>query len=136
LAEYFRSFRRVALAHPALAGLLATGRITIPAVFDHLEALIGALQRSGVSAEAAVRAFYAGLAYTVGFVIWEIPRSHLQRPDDYGGQWRSLLAGLDPERYPVLTGSASQHVGTVASGQQFEWGLQHLLGGLSEPSSG
>jgi AcrR family transcriptional regulator len=130
LADYFRSFRRVALAHPALTQLLAGGRITIPAVFDHLEDLVSELHSDGLGPEDSIRAFFACLSYTIGFVVWEIPRSHLQSPKEYAAQWRELIAQLDPEVYPAMTQNALPHVGEVASDVQFEWGLKSLLGGI------
>lgn len=130
LAEYLRSFRRVALEHPALTRLLAGGRITIPAVFDHLETLVSELQSDGLGSEDSVRAFFSGLSYTIGFVIWEVPRSHLQSPAAYAAQWSELIEHLDPLVYPTMTKEALPHVGTVASDAQFEWGLQALLAGI------
>jgi AcrR family transcriptional regulator len=129
LTEYFRSFRRVALEHPALTRLLAGGRVTIPAVFDHLEELISELQSDGLDPEGSVRAFFAGLAYTIGFVVWEVPRSHVQSPAEYAAQWRELIGQLDPVSYPTMTRDALPHVATVASDVQFEWGLQALMSG-------
>ena len=32
----------------------------------------------GIEIEDAVRTFYAALTYTIGYVLWEIPRSRLQ----------------------------------------------------------
>lgn len=129
LAEYFRAFRRVALEHPALTQLLAGGRITIPAVFDHLEDLVSELESDGLEPEGSVRAFFAGLSYTIGFVVWEVPRSHLQPPEEYAAQWRELIGHLDPLAYPTMTQNALPHVTTVASDVQFEWGLEALLSG-------
>lgn len=127
LSRYFEDFRDAALAHPALAQLLAGGRITIPAVFDTLEAVLGPLTRAGWDPTEAVRVFYAALTYTVGFVLWEIPRSHLQPQADYAAQWRELLADLEPSDYPTLTGPASDAVTTTASDEQFTWGLARII---------
>ncbi|MCB2222728.1 MAG: TetR/AcrR family transcriptional regulator [Actinobacteria bacterium] len=130
LAEYFRSFRRIALAHPALTRLLAGGRVTIPAVFDHLENLLTELQHDGVGPEESVRSFFSCLSYTIGFVVWEVPRSRLQPPEAYAAQWDELIRRLDPAAYPTVTRSARPHVGSVASDVQFEWGLGALLSGI------
>lgn len=131
LSSFFHDFRQAALARPALAQLLASGRVTIPAVFDTLEKAFepGADRREDV--EQAVRAFYAALTYTLGFVLWEIPRTRGQPPSHYTDQWKSLLAGLDPETYPILTGPASATLTSTASDEQFQWGLDRILDRLT-----
>jgi hypothetical protein len=85
------------------------------------------MTHDGAPIEEAVRTFYAALTYTIGFVIWEIPRAHLQREEDYAEQWASSLSQLDPEKYPVLTGPAAKVAPTVASAQQFYWGLNRII---------
>ncbi|PKQ16227.1 MAG: hypothetical protein CVT68_08855 [Actinobacteria bacterium HGW-Actinobacteria-8] len=127
VGEYFRRFRKAALAHPSLTGLLANGRITIPAVFDHLETLLGAMRTGGLGTEDAVRLFYSSLCFTIGEVQWEAPRTHAQSPVTYAQQWHELLADLDPHAYPLLTGPAAAHLGTVSSDEQFEWGLWRII---------
>ena len=127
LLGFFSDFRDAALAHPTLAKLLSTGRITIPAVFDILETSFQQMIDDGLPAEDAVRTFYAGLTYTIGFVLWEIPRAHSQPEADYGDQWAGLLSQLDPDKFPALTGVAAVAAPTVASSRQFEWGLRRIL---------
>ena len=127
LSTFFSEFRMAALAHPTLAQLLPTGRITIPAVFDILEAVFQQMTEDGVSVEDAVRTFYAALTYTIGFVLWEIPRAHSQSEADYGDQWAGVLSQLDPDQFPVLTGIAAGVTPTVASSEQFDWGLNKIL---------
>lgn len=129
LLAFFADFRDAALAHPTLAQLLATGRITIPAVFDILESFFQDMTDDGLSVDEAVRVFYAGLTYTVGFVLWEIPRAHLQSPDAYENQWVDLVAQLDAADYPLVTGPALSVAKTVASSTQYNWGLHRILQG-------
>ena len=127
LFEFFSSFREAALAHPTLARLLATGRITIPAVFDILEASFQQMIDDGIPIEDAVRTFYAALTYTIGFVLWEIPRARIQAEAAYADQWAGLISQLDPRQFPVLTGTAKEVVPTVVSAEQFNWGLDRIL---------
>ena len=127
LFAFFSDFRMAALAHPTLAQLLPTGRITIPEVFDILETAFRQMTADGVSIEDAVRTFYAALTYTIGFVLWEIPRAQNQTEADYGDQWAGLLSQLDPDQFPVLTGVAAKAAPTVASIEQFDWGLNKIL---------
>lgn len=128
LIVFFVAFRDTALAHPALAGLLATGRVTVSSVFDILETHLRMAQAEGVDREEAIRIFYAGLAYTLGFVLWEIPRTVLQAEGAYAEQWSQVVAQLDPLRYPILTTEPSTRLAaTVASPQQFRWGLERIV---------
>jgi TetR/AcrR family transcriptional regulator, tetracycline repressor protein len=126
LTEFFADFRAAALAHPTLAQLLATGRVTIPAVFDILESLFEMTKDQSIEVHEAARTFYAALAYTIGFVIWEVPRTQLQSEADYADQWQSLVAGLDPTQYR-LVGEAIETLSSVASAEQFRWGLNRLV---------
>lgn len=129
LLQFFSDFRTAALTHPALTRLLATGRITIPAVFDILETFFHEMTVDGMSIEDAARTFYAALTYTIGFVIWETPRAHTQTEDAYAEQWAGLTSQLDRAQFPILTGVATTVVPTVASAEQFEWGLNRILVG-------
>ena len=133
LQAFFSDFRAVALSHPALAGLLGSGRITSPRAAEALEISFEEMTEAGAPIEEAVRTFYAALTYTIGFVIWEIPRAHLQGEEEYARQWASSLAQLDPNKYPALTGPAADVAPTVASSQQFEWGLNKIISSTSVP---
>lgn len=66
------------------------------------------------------------MAYTIGFVIWEVPRNQLQTEADYADQWASLVADLDPKQYS-LVGEAKETLSRVASAEQFHWGLNRLV---------
>lgn len=127
LHTFFSDFRRIALAHPALAGLLGSGRINSPRAAEALEIILEEMTEAGAPIEEAVRTFYAALTYTIGFVIWEIPRAHLQEEWAYAEQWASSLAQLDPNKFPALTGPAAEVAPTVASSQQFDWGLDKII---------
>lgn len=127
LTTFFSDFREAALAHPTLAGLLASGRITIPAVFDILEAFLQKTTDDGMSITEAVRLFYTALTYTIGYVLWEIPRAHHQTEIEYANQWADLLSQLDPTEYPLVTGPGSATLPTVASSGQFHAGLNRII---------
>ena len=126
LHGFFSDFRAIVLTHPALAGLLASGRIESPRAAEVLEVILEEMTESGAPIDEAVRTFYAGLTYTIGFVIWEIPRAH-SHEQEYAEEWARSLAKLDPDKYPALTGPAAEVAPTVASTQQFIWGLNRIL---------
>jgi len=126
---YLRALREAALAHPALAQILAQRGLTVGPVFDQLEAVHAVLRRAGFSDLDAVRTFYTLLTYVFGFIIWELPRVHQQPAATYTTAWNDALDRLDPAAYPTLHALRGQ-LGTVASSEQFEYGLAHLLRSL------
>jgi AcrR family transcriptional regulator len=126
---YLRALREAVLAHPALARILAQRGLTVGPVFDQLEAVHAVLRRAGFSDLDAVRTFYTLLTYVFGFIIWELPRVHQQPAAAYTTAWNDALDRLDPAAYPTLH-ALRGHLGTVASSEQFEFGLAHLLSSL------
>ena len=127
LADYFRQFRTTALENPVLPALLSVVPIDLPSVSNDMEELLEMMRSQGVDAERAVRGFYAVLGYTMGFVIWEIPR---REHGDHAARLMHTLRTLDPQQFPLLTGPASDAVTSSVSNDQFEWGLAALLRGL------
>jgi AcrR family transcriptional regulator len=123
---YVRRLRDQALAHPALAGLLAERGLTVAPVFAQLEEVFGVLKAAGFPPADAVRTFYALLTYVFGFVLWEVPRVHRQPAEAYATAWETALDGLDPDAAPNLRALRPQLV-TVASPDQFEYGLGGLV---------
>ena len=126
---YLRSVREEALRHPALARILADRGLTVAPVFDQLEEVHGILRTAGFSDLDAVRAFYSLLTYVFGFLLWELPRVHLQAPGRYEAAWAEALDGLDPAAYPNLTALRGE-LATTASADQFEYGLARLVKSL------
>lgn len=129
---YLRALRAATLAHPALSRILAERGLTVGPVFDQLEAVHAVLRAAGFSDAGAVRTFYALLTYVFGFVVWELPRVHLQPAAAYTAAWNDALDPLDPADYPTLHALREQ-LTTTASSDQFEYGLEHLVRGLSPP---
>jgi TetR/AcrR family tetracycline transcriptional repressor len=133
---YLRSLRAQALAHPALSSILAERGLTVGPVFDQLEETHGILRAAGFSDIDAVRTFYTFFTYVFGFVIWELPRVHQQPATSYTATWNNALDELDPDAYPNLH-ALHELLTTVASPDQFEYGLNHLMDSmrsLAKPS--
>ncbi len=130
---YLRAFRDEALAHPALARILAERGLTVAPVFDRLEELHGILRAAGFSDREAVRSYYSLLTYVLGFVIWELPRVQLQPSAEYEAAWNRSIDGLDPDAYPTLHALRAD-LATAASADQFEYGLNHLVQSLHPDS--
>lgn len=130
LLGWGRGMRAVLLAHPGVAGVLAGQSVIGPGIFRGLEALLGPLEREGFAVDAAARAVYAVLIYTLGFVMWETPRVRQQSAGAYAAQWREGFARLPPGQVPRVA-AVLDTLGTLASPAQFEVGLQALVAGLS-----
>lgn len=129
---YLRALRDAALAHPALSRILSDRGLTVGPVFEQLEAVHAVLRAAGFSDLGAVRTFYTLLTYVFGFIIWELPRVHQQPAVAYTAAWNDALDQLDPTDYPSLRALRRQ-LGTTASSEQFEYGLQHLVSSLRPP---
>ena len=130
---YLRAFREEALAHPALARILAERGLTVAPVFDRLEELHRILRAAGFSDRDAVRSYYSLLTYVLGFVIWELPQS------SSSPRRRTKPRGTDPStdstrtRTP-LSAALRADLATAASADQFEYGLNHLVQSLHPDS--
>jgi AcrR family transcriptional regulator len=131
LLDWGCSLRKVLLAHPGVAGVLAHQAVIGPGIFRGIEVLLGPLQRAGLDVERGVRAIYAVLIYTLGFVLWETPRVREQPARAYTVQWRAEFARLPEDQFPHVA-VALPYLGTLASDTQFEFGLQALVTGLTQ----
>jgi AcrR family transcriptional regulator len=126
---YVRELRDAAIAHPALARILADQGLTVGPVFDQLEIAHTILLRAGFSESQAVRAFYVLFTYVFGFVIWELPRVHQQPATAYAEAWNTSIDQLDVDEYPTMHALREQ-LATAASTEQFEYGLDLLVRSL------
>lgn len=129
---YLRAVREAAVVHPVLTRILAERGVTVGPVFDQLESVHAVLRAAGFSELGAVRTFYALLSYVVGFVVWELPRAQRGAAAAYAAAWDDAIDQLDPEAYPTLHALRRQ-LATAASEDQFEYGLQRLVGSLAPP---
>lgn len=129
LVAWGRAMRRTLMAHPSLPMIFLSQAVIGPGIFRGIERLLGRLQQGGMTPAVAVRAIYAVLTYTTGFVAWELPRTVLQTHAQYAADWRREFASLPPEDFPLTAGVITD-LSTVAGEQQFELGLAALAGGL------
>lgn len=129
---YLRDLRGASLAHPALSRILAERGLTVGPVFEQLERVHAVLRTAGFSDAGAVHTFYALLTYVFGFVVWELPRVHLQPAAAYAAAWNDALDRLDPADFPNLH-AVRGPLTTTASSEQFEYGLAHLVSSLGPP---
>ena len=66
------------MAHPSLPMIFLSQAVIGPGIFRGIERLLGRLRQGGMAPAVGVRAIYAVLTYTTGFVAWELPRTVLQ----------------------------------------------------------
>ena len=129
LTAWGRALRATLLQHPALPAIFLQQPMIGPGILRGVEALLGALSRADFPPAAGVRAIYAVLIYTVGFVGWEIPRTRNQPEATYARRWRQVAAGLPSTEFPLAT-TVLDDLGAVAGEGQFELGLVALTAGL------
>jgi TetR/AcrR family transcriptional regulator, tetracycline repressor protein len=131
LREFARSSRRTLLAHPGVVPLFMTVPALLPNSLRLGEEVYAVLRRAGFADEAVVRAFYAVLSYTLGYVALEVPRRRAPPPTKPGAPRieESFFASVGPGAYPLTT-ELAPIVATFASAEQFEYGLERLLRGI------
>jgi TetR/AcrR family tetracycline transcriptional repressor len=129
LIAWGRALRMTLLQHPSLPAIFLSRVVIDPAIIGGVERLLRALARSGVRPGDGVHAIYAVLVYTVGFVAWELPRTHRQPQQAYIDAWRHALASHTPADIPLTAGIADE-LPRVADQEQFELGLTALANGL------
>lgn len=127
LTCHFGDLRAALTRHPGLGNVLSEKNVAVAAVFVLLEQRLSDLTASGVEDEEAVRLYYDLLAYTLGFVAWELPRARTLTRREYSRRWRSAVEVLDAGEYPTVRRLVGV-LTTVASDQQFEDGLRRIIG--------
>jgi TetR/AcrR family tetracycline transcriptional repressor len=132
LRRYFFDLRATLVEHPEFQRLFAVQGAASQAAFTHAEAALAILADSGVDGPRAARTWIACMTYTVGFVLWELPR--LAEMDTIGE--RPIEAGRD--RMAALPADQFSHVVTLASvlsastsTEQFAYGLDALMTGIT-----
>jgi TetR/AcrR family tetracycline transcriptional repressor len=129
LVAFGRAMRATLLNHPSLPAVFLSRVVIGPGIVRGIEALLSALVRGGVDPASGVRAIYAVLIYTTGFVAWELPRTHREPHQSYAAQWRRTMAEPPIDELP-LTASVVNELSQVAGEKQFELGLAALADGL------
>jgi len=135
LVAWGRALRATLIEHPSLPVIFLSQAVIGPGIFQGIEALLGALDRAGMQATAALHAIYAVLIYTTGFVAWELPRTRQQTQAAYAAKWRQEFAMVPPGDLP-LAASVLDELGTLAGEDQFEFGLAALTDGLAKERRG
>jgi len=134
LVAWGRALRVVSLEHPSMPLIFLSQAVIGPGIFQGIEALVGALAPAGLAAPTGLRAVYAVLIYASGFVAWELPHTRRHPEEAYAAAWRREFASLQPEEFPI-TRSLLAELPRVATTDQFEYGLNALVTGLTATSA-
>lgn len=131
LRSIIREFRRVALGHPNLVPLIVRQPPTGAAGLHTLEAALDAMRRAGLDPARAVRAYRVTAAYAIGFVSLECG-GFFERVDPSAGE---QVAPVELSALPRIVEMAAELADWDAE-QEFEAGLDILIGVLSRPTAG
>jgi TetR/AcrR family transcriptional regulator, tetracycline repressor protein len=129
LEAWGRALRLTLIKHPSLPMIFLSQAVIGPGIFQGIEALLGALTRTGIAATFGLHAIYAVVIYTAGFVAWELPRTRGQPASAYAAAWRREFASLRPDDFP-FSASVLDELARIAGEDQFEIGLTALADGL------
>lgn len=131
LRAVIREFRRVALVHPNLVPLIVRQPPTGAAGLLTLEAALDAMRRAGLAPAEAVRAYRVTASYAIGFVSLECG-GYFEPVDPSAGEH---VAPVDAGALPRIVEMASELAAWDAA-EEFEAGLDILIGVLSRPAAG
>jgi AcrR family transcriptional regulator len=132
------SSAREALArHPWAVGLMESRRAPGPETLRQHDAVIGTLRAAGFSVEMAAHAYALLDSYTYGFALQEAALP-FKGPDSASDLATSIMDGFSQGQYPHLVELATEHVLKPGYdfGDEFEFGLNVILDGLSQSMAG
>jgi AcrR family transcriptional regulator len=125
--------------HPSVVYLMASRTTTsAKSMKSAMDDVIGCLRTAGFGGDAAVRVYAALMIYALGFASYQLPRqwglaggeaTELRR------QRTHFYASLPRDEFPNLV-ELSPMVTTMASDEQFEFGLDALVAGLRSTVGG
>lgn len=129
-----RSARIVLSRHPWALGLMDTRTQPGPATLGHHESVVAALRRGGFSITLTAHAYSLLDSYIYGFVLQELSLP-FHGTDEAHDMTADLVDGFDADQYPHLVELATEHVMQPGYdfGDEFEYGLDLILAGLSRP---
>lgn len=139
VAALAHGLRDVLVGHPGAVPLVLDASFDGPNALAAGERLLAALERSGLSPDDAARASYLLQTYVLGSVALDVAEldPRLPRPDDATrtATRRAALDAVPADAFPH-TARAADVVAGYASAEQFRWGLDRLLDGVSRTAAG
>ena len=134
LRERFRSYRRLAQAHPHVFPLVGKRAVKNPEALAPVEQMLEILRDAGFSPYQALHSFRTLSSYAFGYVLTEIVGFALE-PSADGTAARFDVRTVDPERFPRMR-EVAPHVVACDHDVEFELGLDLILAGLAAASEG
>lgn len=127
-AQIFGGFRTMALAHPGVTTLGVTRVSPVPSMARFTDQALAIMEEAGLVGDEAVLAYDALLMFTVGSVLWQLPRTGTER--------HTLLqaAAADDQPATHLIRHARE-LGNREPDRYYAHGLQTLLAGLESKTS-
>jgi AcrR family transcriptional regulator len=125
-AWFARQLRVVATGSPETFALTALRPLRAPTALAPVEALLDALVRAGATPAGALTAYRALASYARGYALSETAGFTVDASESEAD---GVLAGLDPDAFPVLSGRRDELRAVRADGA-FEAGLRALVDGL------
>ncbi|MFF7749015.1 TetR/AcrR family transcriptional regulator [Streptomyces sp. NPDC007971] len=127
------SMRHVLSRHRWAIGLMESRSHPGPATLRHHDAVLGCLRQGGLSLALTAHAVSVLDSFIYGFALQEktLP---FDTPDETAELAESIMSGFGDGEYPYLTEIATAHVMRpgYAYGDEFEFGLDLILGGLQQ----
>jgi len=124
LRHLARELRRIALAHPHVFPLVATRMPSSSRALLPLETLLGALLEAGLGDAAAMRHFWALVAYLTGALLAEVEAATGAEASHRPGP-----AALDPALFPSLARLGGV-IGACDFATEYENGLEIAIAGI------
>ena len=123
-------------AHPGAVPLMIGGAMDGPHARALNERLLELLADAGLSPVDAARAAYLLIVYVFGSIALEVADLHQPGPPPPESERiatrRLAFAATPPDLYPRTTAAAATLAGYVST-EQYMWGLQRVLDGLTPP---
>lgn len=130
--RFATALREVAVARPATFKLLGLRPLDSPASLRPVERLLRVLVRHRFEPQHALAVYRATVSYARGYALAEATGFTV---DAVRLEGRRRLAELSAEQFPILAGRAHE-LGTLHPDDAFHLGLDAMLRGLADPSTG
>ncbi|GAA0617986.1 TetR/AcrR family transcriptional regulator [Kribbella sandramycini] len=126
-----RDLRVLMLEHPCLAQLLASRPLSGHETARVAEGLLSVLRSSGLDPETAARTHTTLFTFVLGATTWEIQMTVEQSDPDALRRLRASMESLSSREFPTVVELAPELARTSGGQQQFDYGLDLLLAGLT-----
>jgi AcrR family transcriptional regulator len=134
IVAYAGSLRRALLARPATVPLLMTAPMTGPVALEVGERLLEAFEKAGLEPRDAARASWVLIVYVIGSAALDVAETDGRAPiAPEAERTAQRLAGfqaVDAAGFP-RTAAASPVMAAWVTTEQFQWGLDRMLAGLT-----